>query len=192
MIVFFGEYTIYLNLASIFFGFMPIIIIVNVFKGCLEKEVRIFFMYFNNSREYGRVFVNVFVNILLSNLLSLLPFVGGITFDISYIVSIRFWSLISSFMFFSYFKKYFLSKEEKTLLGESMSRVFRVLEIFSYFIFSVSLSIRLIVNMFVGHLFIYFFSSLIIIQVAFYFFEIFISFIQSYIFRKIISIISSL
>jgi F-type H+-transporting ATPase subunit a len=156
----------------------------------------------NNLIKYSPYLITIFVIILLLNILGLIPFVKSLTSTLS----ITFFFSISGFLGLNIqgaliHKLFFFNKFAPNGVPFLILPALVIIELISYFMRPISLAIRLFANMLAGHilikLFITFCLDLSGVSIILFFgcfcficilmsLEVFISFLQAYIFTLLI------
>nr|UHA56268.1 ATP synthase F0 subunit 6 [Bipalium adventitium] len=193
------------------FGFSWIVVIIlgffflNSFFISLHVLVGGFFnsVWLEKKNGYGGFFfflVAIFSFLLFQNLLGLFPYTFSITSHIvfNFILAFEFWLVI---VFFGLFSSFISTVGHFSPFGSPLvlSNFLNLIEIVSVFIRSLTLSLRLSVNISTGHIFLCLVSSWLLICgslgvwsisficfVGYFFFEIFVCFIQSLVFSLLL------
>lgn len=164
----------------------------------LRKQVGFF------NLEYFPLIFSLFFFILFSNLIGLIPFSFTLTGHFAITLNLAGPSFIGLVLIGLFYKRYsfikhFIPSDAPTILVPFIT----VIEVLSFFIRPLSLSIRLFANMLAGHVLLFIMSSfllaflnlniffgffLLILIIGIYFLEFVIAILQSYVFMTLFSI----
>ncbi|MFN7834790.1 MAG: F0F1 ATP synthase subunit A [Burkholderiaceae bacterium] len=142
-------------------------------------------------KEYKNILIFIFIYILINNILGLLPYIENRNSKIKNTIYITFILIIGLTLKSIYLRGYtFINKFRPKGINKIIGIFIMIIEIFSYILRILTLSLRLTANMIAGHMIIKVISTFILneyLLIPFIFLEIGISILQAYVFLLLLS-----